>query len=58
MYIILVINSVRPVRQSLIHAVSAVTGPFLIHKCIHGNRDFGSLIESFYHLGNRAKGGA
>lgn len=33
-------------------------GPFLIHKCFHGNRDLGSLIESLYHLGNRAKGGA
>lgn len=33
-------------------------GPLLIHKCFHGNRDLGSLIESLYHLGNRAKGGA
>ena len=33
-------------------------GPFLIHKCFHGNRDLGSLIESLDHLGNRAKGGA
>lgn len=33
-------------------------GPFLIHKCFHGNRDLGSLIESLHHLGNRAKGGA
>lgn len=44
-------------RQFLIHTVSTVTGPFLIHKCFHGNRDHGSLIESLYHLGNRAKGG-
>lgn len=45
-------------RQFLIHTVSTVTGSFLIHKCFHGNRDLGSLIESLYHLGNRAKGGA
>lgn len=51
-------NSVKLMRQFLIHTVSTVTGSFLIHKCFHGNRDLGSLIESLYHLGNRAKGGA
>ena len=53
-----VTNSVKPMRQFLIHTVSTVTGSFLIHKCFHGNRDLGSLIESLYHLGNRANGGA
>lgn len=53
-----VTNRVRLMKQFLIHTVSTVTGAFLIHKCFHGNRDLGSLIESLYHLGNRAKGGA
>lgn len=51
-------HRVGPTRLFLIHTVSTVTGPLLIHKCFHGNRDLGSLIESLYHLGNRAKGGA
>lgn len=51
-------HRVGPMRQFLIHTVSTVTRPLLIHKCFHGNRDLGSLIESLYHLGNRAKGGA